>query len=235
VLSADGKSWIPARKNFLFHVKALSKTFRGKFLEHLQAAHAEGKLSFPGKLAALKDADAFQRFVWKLRKKQWVIYMKRPFAGARQVLEYLARYTHRVAITNDRIRDVKDGRVTFSYKKRLGDDRHIVADETLSAHEFIRRFLLHVVPNGFMKIRHFGFLANKCKRKALAAIRASVGAAEQSTPEHSPEELMRVLANIDIAQCPRCRTGRMKAVSIIPRMKMRRDHDPPPREKLKCA
>ena len=164
-LSFDGRRWIRARSNFLFHVKALSVVFRAKFLDHLTTAYANDKLGFPGRAAAFAPVPQFQQLLAAVRKKKWVVYAKRPFSSPETVLEYLGRYTHRVAISNHRILSVKDNRVVFLYRDRKDSSRQKTM--TLDAGEFIRRFLLHVLPCGLMRIRHFGFLANRCKTAQL--------------------------------------------------------------------
>jgi hypothetical protein len=148
-LSFDHSRWIAARKNFLFPVKALSLVFRAKFLALLQHNIARGKIDFPSEA------------INELRQKNWVVYAKKPFGSPHTVLDYLGRYTHRVALSNDRILQVEDGQVTLSYLDRKDGD--LKKTMTLEAQEFIRRFLLHVLPAGFMRIRHFGFLANRSK------------------------------------------------------------------------
>ena len=149
-LSFDHRRWISARKNFLFPVTALSQVFRGKFLDLLQQACDKGKIP-----AANNEIKAS-------RKKSWVVYAKKPFGSPQTVLDYLGRYTHRVALSNDRILNVQNGQVTLSYRDRKDGDRK--KPLPLDAHEFIRRFLLHVLPDGFMRIRHFGFLGQSLQK-----------------------------------------------------------------------
>ena len=160
-LSFDQKRWSPARKNFLFPVKALSIVFCGKFLDLLKNAFAQNKLLFVGQTASLADPVAFKLLINALRKKSWIVYAKKPFGSPVHVLDYLGRYTHRVALSNDRILSAHNGEVTFSYRDRKDQNRKKTM--TLDAHEFIRRFLLHVIPKGFVRVRHFGFLANRSK------------------------------------------------------------------------
>ena len=160
-LSFDQKRWSPARQNFLFPVKALSMVFRGKFLDLLKSAFDQNKLLFVGQTASLADPAAFQLLINALRKKPWIVYAKKPFGSPVHVLDYLGRYTHRVALSNDRILSAHNGEVTFSYRDRKDQNRKKTM--TLDAHEFIRRFLLHVIPKGFVRVRHFGFLANRSK------------------------------------------------------------------------
>jgi len=160
-LSFDQKRWSPARKNFLFPVIALSIVFRGKFLDLLKNAFATNKLLFVGQSACLANPVAFKLLVNALQKKPWIVYAKKPFGSPVQVLDYLGRYTHRVALSNERILSAHNGAVTFSYRDRKNHNRKKTM--TLEAHEFIRRFLLHVIPKGFVRVRHFGFLANRSK------------------------------------------------------------------------
>ena len=158
-LAQDGARWIAAPPSFLFPVRALARVFRGKYLQALHRAFTAGKLRFAGALAALADPAAFATWLRDLRQQDWVVYAKRPLAGPTQVLEYLGRYTHRVAISNERLVSHTDGVVRFRWRDYADGDR--VKIMTLAAEEFIRRFLLHVVPGGFVRIRHFGFLANR--------------------------------------------------------------------------
>ncbi|MEA1927969.1 MAG: IS91 family transposase [Candidatus Auribacterota bacterium] len=211
-LSFDRTRWIsPPSDTFLFHVGCLSQVFRHKFLDHLKKAYRNNKLIFPGRIAPLKNRREFYNFINTLydKEKKWVVYLKHPFAGPEKVLEYLARYTHRVAISNNRIRSVDNGKVTFSYKKRSEDYRS--RSMTVDATEFIRRFLLHTLPSGFMRIRYFGFLANTSKKHAIPLIRQSLGQSPDlpEKVELSVKEMMLNLTGIDISRCPRCKTGTM--------------------------
>ena len=175
-LSFDKSRWIPAKKNFLFQVDKLSIVFREKFIDYLETAFANGDLIFPGKIAMLATQRQFSRFIDSLRENQWVVYSKKPFAGPEQVLDYIGRYTHRVAISNNRIVNVQSGKVSFNYRDRKHGD--VSKAMTLKADEFIRRFLLHVLPEGFVRIRHFGVLANRCKKENIQHIRELTGASE---------------------------------------------------------
>ena len=232
VLSFDRTRWIsPPNNSFLFPVKPLSSVFRTKFLDHLKQAYRDNQLIFPGRIAPLKTRRAFYTFINSLydQRKNWVVYLKHPFAGPEKVLQYLARYTHRVAISNHRIISVKDGTVTFSYKKRSEDYRS--RSMTVDASEFIRRFLLHVLPEDFMRIRYFGFLSNASKKHAIALIRQSLGQAPHlpEKVELSIEEMMLQLTGIDITRCPRCQTGTMAIVAELSKTSPR-CHDPPQRQ-----
>jgi len=202
-LSFDRNRWISARKNFLFPVKALSKVFRGKFLARLQQACDKGKIP-----AANKEIKAS-------RQKNWVVYTKKPFGSPHTLLDYLGRYTHRVALSNDRILQVQDGEVTLSYRDRRDGDRKKTTE--LEAHEFIRRFLLHVLPDGFMRIRHFGFLANRSKKQALGRCRKlfDLDPVLPPSPFLSAKDLLLKIIGVDLSRCPSCREGTMIVVGDL--------------------
>jgi len=170
-LSADGEHWITCKPGFFLPVRVLSRLFRRRFLEELDQAHRVGRLQFFGEYAALADARAFTDWLAPLRECEWVVYAKRPFAGPAAVLAYLSRYTHRVAISNQRLLALDKHGVTFRWKdyRTTGKTRHKTM--TLDAGEFIRRFLLHVLPAGFHRIRHYGLLANAGRREHLARAR----------------------------------------------------------------
>jgi len=204
-LSLDHSRWISARGNFLFPVKALSRVFRGKFLSLLQQARQRRKIA--GTTREIKPS----------RQKNWIVYAKKPFGSPRTILDYLGRYTHRVALSNDRIVKVENGQVTLSYRDRKDGDRKKTI--TLEAHEFIRRFLLHVLPEGFMRIRHFGFLANRSKKQALARCRRllKLDPALPESPHQSAKELLLQITGIDLSRCPCCHKGTMIVVGdLIP-------------------
>jgi len=203
-LSLDQSRWIAARKNFLFPVKALSRVFRGKFLGLLQHNIDRGKLQIKGEE------------VEKAGKKNWVVYAKKPFGSPHAVLDYLGRYTHRVALSNDRILQVRDGEVALRYRDRKDGDRKKTMN--LEAQEFIRRFLLHVLPQGFMRIRHFGFLANRSKGQALAHCRKllDLDPALPQSPILSAKDWLRKLTGVDLSRCPCCHEGTMMLVADLP-------------------
>ncbi len=211
-LSPDGARWIWCRRGFFLPVRVLSRLFRRLFLTKLLRAHQAGKLRFWGDLAGLAEAGTFIARLAPLRRLEWVVYAKRPFAGPEQVLAYLSHYTHRIAISNRRLVALEHGRVTFTWR----DYAHGAAQKrmTLDAAEFTRRFLLHVLPDGFQRIRHYGFLANSQRRAKLALIRrlldaapaAIDGAAEEPAPSE-PDPFK--------APCPCC-GGLMVIVEILP-------------------
>jgi Putative transposase/Transposase zinc-binding domain len=186
-LAPDGQTWIACRPGFFLSVRVLSRLFRRRFLEELQRAHQAGKLQFFGEHVALADAKAFKAWLAPLRKCEWVVYAKRPFAGPQAVLAYLSRYTHRVAISNSRLIAMDEHGVTFRWKdyRAKGRTRHKMM--TLDADEFMRRFLLHVLPDRFHRIRHYGLLANGSRTASLALVRALL--CEPTPAPHNSEEL----------------------------------------------
>jgi len=166
----NGQHWIACRPGFFLSVRVLSRLYRRLFLERLRTAFTAGVLQFFGELAGLARPASFAAHLQLLRGIEWVVYAKRPFGGPQHVLDYLGRYTHRVAIANNRLIAVADGEVRFRWKDYRHPQRPKIM--TLPVGEFIRRFLLHVLPDGFRRIRHFGFLANAQRRVKLAVIRA---------------------------------------------------------------
>ena len=202
-LSPDGSRWIPCRPKFFLPVRVLSRLFRGKLLALLRQAFAEGRLEFFGQLADLAEPARFHAWLRKSKRKEWVVYAKPPFGGPEHVLKYLARYTHRVAISSSRLLSLDNGRVTFRWR----DSRHgsHTKSMTLDAVEFIRRFLLHILPSGFMKIRHFGFLANRNRSSALALCRQHLNAA---SPTGGPAAILtREQQSAVERRCPVCHVG----------------------------
>ena len=223
-LSQDGSRWIAARKHYLFPVRVLSRVFRNKFRALLQKAFQRGELEFFGELQPLADPDAFRRFLTAATKREWVVYAKRPFGDATCVLKYLARYTHRVAISNRRLLAYRDGQVTFAYKDYAHQGRQRTM--TLPAAEFIRRFLLHVLPDGFMRIRQYGYLANRHRRQKLATCRHLLGVLEPAVPAEDPQVKPTVpdCETETKIPCPVCRTGRMLVIETFERRPRRRSH-----------
>jgi len=179
-LSLDGARWISCKPNFFLPVRVLSRLFRGLMLEKLAAAHAAGRLQFFGTHAHLTNAKAFAALLAPLRKTRWFVYAKRPFASPKAVLAYLARYTHRVAIANSRLIKADATSVTFKVKdyRIEGPGRHTTM--TLDAHEFIRRFLIHVLPKGFHRIRHYGLFAGSNRTETITRARELLGLAERA-------------------------------------------------------
>ena len=213
-ISPDGKHWIECRPNFFLPVRVLSRLFRRLFTERLVALHDAGEIQFFGNLARLATAQAFSAYLAPLRKCEWVVYAKRPFAGPRQVLSYLTRYIHRVAISNSRILSLSDGKVCFRWKDYRQDGKAKVM--TLAASEFIRRFLLHVLPNGFHRIRHYGLFANGHRAEKIKLCWQLLGAAEPLKVSPTEDDLAAHWAD-ETRACPCC-GGRMKIVETFDRI-----------------
>ncbi|MBK6715366.1 MAG: IS91 family transposase [Burkholderiales bacterium] len=174
-LSPNGKTWVACRPGFFLPVRVLSRLFRRRFIEELQRLHETGKLRFFGEHECLSDAHAFSHWLAPMRRCEWVVYAKRPFAGPEAVLAYLSRYTHRVAISNSRLLALDGRGVTFRWKDYRAKGRTRHKTMTLAPEEFMRRFLLHVLPGGFHRIRHYGLLANGTRKASLAAARQLLG------------------------------------------------------------
>jgi hypothetical protein len=211
-ISPDGARWIGCQKrSFFLPVRVLSSRFRNVFLTYLRKAFREGKLRFRGEMAGLAQPAAFEALCRQAERSPWVVFAKAPFGGPEQVLKYLARYTHRVAISNRRLLSMENGRVSFEWKDYAGGNQSRTM--TLSAVEFMRRFLLHILPGGFVRIRQFGFLANRARRKKLALCRALLGAppmAANSTTNRKGEPEQQ-----DRKRCPVCKTGHMITMVTI--------------------
>jgi len=214
-LSADHSQWIACRPGFFLPVKVLSRLFRGKFIAYLCEARDQGKLTYAGQLSYLAEAECFNCLLRELRRIEWVVYAKPPFGGPEQVLKYLARYTHRVAISNGRLLELTDNEVTFSYKDyATGNSAKTMSLEIC---EFARRFLLHVLPRGFVRIRYYGFLANSCRAKKLELCRRLLSAGKTE-----PESVNEVQQGGDqgnlssaLKTCPTCGQGKMVIVGEI--------------------
>ena len=216
VLSFDKKKWIAAKENYLFKTESLAKEFKKRYLKKLRKEFDQEKLRFSGDAAQFANKKCFEHLLVKARNKKWFTYSKAPFGGPEQVLEYLGRYTHRVAISNNRILSLDNGIVTFSYRDRSDDNK--VKELRLPVEEFIHRFLLHILPNGFMKIRYFGFLAHTNKRKSIPLLRQLIGSSAE-LPEKIKEtvqEMMVRLTGVDISICPKCKKGKMKIIKELP-------------------
>lgn len=207
--------WIPSRNSFLVPVRALSKKFRGKFIDSLRKAFEEGRLVMPRNIHHPKAQDAFRRLTKKLYRKKWVVYAKQPFGGPEQVFRYLGLYTHKVAISNHRLVEMTDGKVTFLARDNSNPGRKRLV--TLTTQEFIRRFLLHVLPRGFVKIRHYGLMAPRNAKTKLEAARRLIEQAQplKSDPDGHTEahqlpkrstwqEIFLRITGIDITKCPSC-------------------------------
>jgi len=228
-ISPDGERWISSRPDFFLPVRVLSKYFRRCFLELLRHAFDQGKLKFFGTLKSLREREKFLAYLEPAQRKEWIVYAKAPFAGPEQVLDYVGRYTHRVAISNNRLLSLEDGQVTFRWKDYRDDNAQKTM--TLSAEEFIRRFLLHVLPSGLHRIRYFGFMGNRCRQKNLEKCGRLLDRAPpspealSSAPSAPPSQLSskdyrdraEALTGISLRACPVCQKGHMAVLTRLPR------------------
>jgi hypothetical protein len=217
-LSADGERWVPCRPGFFLSVRVLSRFFRRRFLQLLEQSFDRGELKFFSALEALRDSEEFRRYLEPTRQQEWVVYAKAPFAGPEQVLDYVGRYTHRVAISNNRLLDIEDGQVTFGYKDYRDSDAQKTM--TLTADAFIRRFLLHVLPPGFQRIRYYGFLGNRYRAQKLEQCRRLLHVSP-TPPEKADDtstdyrDRYEALTGQSLHVCPVCRRGRMLIVQQL--------------------
>jgi len=216
-LSPDEDRWVSCRKGFFIPVRVMSALFRGKFLDLLKSSFEAGDLVFSGGISHLKEPGNFEPFRRHLYHKKWVVYCKPPFDGAKGVLQYLGRYTHRIAISNHRILTIRDGNVSFLWRDYADDNRQKTM--TLQAGEFIRRFLLHVLPSRYVRIRHFGLLANRNRKDNIALCREILGSGKTVTKENDrqetwQEQLLRI-CGIDVTTCPVCQKGRMFRTALL--------------------
>jgi hypothetical protein len=211
VMSKNKKQWLPVKNDYLFNEEALSQVFRGKFMQRFKHARKTGAFKFVGR--------SFGDFKNKLYAKNWVVSVRDPVKRPEHVLEYLARYTHRVAIANSRIKKLENGMVSFTAKNRKKNRTEII---TITAVEFIRRFMLHSLPKGFVRIRHYGFLANRNRNENLKVIRNLLGLSALPEKEAaSLEEMMLQLTGTDITACPCCGQGKMQFLTEIPKSRPR--------------
>ena len=211
VMSKDKKQWLPIKNDYLFNEEALSRVFRGKFMERLNHARKTGAFKFAGR--------SYGEFKSMLYVKNWVVSVRDPVKRPEHVLEYLARYTHRVAIANSRIKKLENGMVSFTIKNRKENRTETI---TITAVEFIRRFLLHSLPIGFVRIRHYGFMANRNRNKNLNVIRQLIGVSAPDEKEAATlEEIMLQLTGTDITSCPCCSKGKMHFFAEIPKGRAR--------------
>ena len=215
-LSEDGSRWVSARPRFLARVEVLSRLFRGRMLAMLVEAHAEGRLRFSGHLAALADIKTFKRILAPLRRTEWIVYCKPPFGGPAQVLRYLSRYTHRVAISNRRLLSADDGGIAFRCKDYRRDWSARWTTMTLSPHEFVRRFLIHVLPSRFHRIRHYGLFANGQRAANIARARELLGVTPPVVQPEVDKAVVPEEPRVLPCPCPRC-GGRMIVIEIFAR------------------
>ncbi len=212
-LSPDGQRWICARPRFFLSVKVLGRLYRGKFLDYLGQAYRGGELRLTATLEHLTDPGRFAALLRELRRKKWIVYAKPPAAGPESVLGYLARYTHRVAIANSRLVSFADGAVRFAYKDRTAGGQERILE--LDTREFLRRFLLHVLPTGFVRLRHYGLLANAHRRDNLELCRSLIGepVLQETDSQVGAAKVPRVPASTKC--CPRCGVGTMITITIL--------------------
>ncbi len=219
-LSLDGTRWIACRPGFFLPVRVLSRLFRRLFLMQLEAAFDAGALQFFASCEPLRDRQAFLQHLAPARQADWVVYAKRPFAGPQQVLDYVGRYTHRIAISDSRLVDFNDGQVTFRYKNYRAA-HPTPKTMTLPAPEFIRRFLLHVLPAGFHRIRYYGVLGHRHRTQKLARCRELLGTpAPERSPSPSPADYRdryEALTGVSLRVCPRCQDGHMLVIEYVAR------------------
>ncbi len=218
-ISLDGMRWVNCLPGFFMPVKLLSRMFRGKFLALVKEAHGCGELTLAGRLQPLESDRAFRSWLGPLYDKDWVVYAKPPWKGPEHALKYLARYTHRVAIGNSRLQSIDHGQVAFTYKdyRHRGRQRTL----TLAAAEFIRRFMMHVLPNGFVRIRYYGFLANAHRKEQLHKIRQLLDAPQPAiSDEQSSDPSQDPIEQAPDRRCPHCNEGLMRAVDVAPRPRL---------------
>jgi hypothetical protein len=219
-LSLDGSRWVAGRDDFFLPVRVLSRVFRGKFLSGLRAAFRRGRLRLPGELTTLDKSDPFNALLSEVVRTEWVVYAKPPWGGPATVLKYLARYTHKAAISNHRLVDLADGRVSFRWKDYAHGGRQ--GTMTLDSVEFVRRFLMHVLPAGFVRVRHYGLLANRHRQEQLARCRELLGMAVTPQAGTAPTDADPVTPMVHEAAvtptrvCPRCGASRMVVVAEFP-------------------
>jgi hypothetical protein len=211
------KKWISCKPGFLFPIKVMSKIFRGTFVSLLRQAYQNNELKVQGVIADLADPKIFTALLDRLMEKDWCVYSKRPFNGAKGAVDYLAKYVYKTAISNNRILSCDDGKVSFKWRDY--SDHNKIKTMIVTADEFMRRFLTHILPDGFMRIRSFGFLANSCKAKNIQQILILLNQDGQNTlvrKKESASELMYRLTGVDVTLCPKCKTGRLQTIKTIP-------------------
>jgi hypothetical protein len=217
-VSLDGKKWIDSKEDFFIHYKVLSRKFRGKFLHYLKEAYYNKQLKFPGRIGYLESRSRFERLLTDLYAIDWVVDCRPAANKAGSIIDYLGRYVYRVAISNDRILKVQDDEVRFRYRDSNGDKFKTMS---LPAFEFIRRFLCHILPERFVKIRYYGFLSNCSKKTKLVWCQKLLGAEslkeESSSTKESWEELLERVTGINPLLCPKCGLGKMEFKELLPK------------------
>jgi len=243
-ISPDGLQWMPCKRSqrsgrpFFLPVRVLRRKFRGKFLALLKRAYRRGELVFFGSLASLAEPVEFERTLDVAARHDWIVDVRPPFGSPKVVLKYLARYTHRVAIANSRLIDIENGRVRFRWKDYADQGRQKTM--WLSGTEFIRRFLLHVFPPGFIHIRHYGFLANRFRRQKLDLCRRLLGTPADPNADEPAHDASDILDAVDpghdVSRCPQCKQGRMILIERVPPVRTTSAHSrSPPKGDKSCA
>jgi hypothetical protein len=220
-LSPDGTRWVACRPGFFLPVRVLSRLFRRLFLQALQAAYDAGTLRLVGSLESLRNRPTWTSGLATMRRTEWVVYAKRPFAGPQQVVDYVGRYTHRVAISNNRLLDANGGQVRFTYKDYRAAPTDSSKTMTLAATEFIRRFLLHVLPTGFHRIRYYGFLGARHRREKLTRCRQLLGSTASVMMPTDPtvrtdyRDRVEAVTGVSLRVCPECHQGKMNIIERL--------------------
>jgi hypothetical protein len=216
-LSLDGKQWISSRKDFFIPVNVLSSLFRGKFLDGLKKLYEAGELTFPGQIEELKESPVFKRLLTNLYHQEWVVYCRPPLKNPEKVMDYLGRYTHRVALSNDRLVKMEGNQVTLRWRDSA--DNNKIKLLTLEAFEFIRRFLLHVLPEQFVKIRYYGIFSHRSRKGKLLRCKKLLGGSTSVESKEGPKEtwqdLLIRITGIDPGICPHCGKGKMIQREIL--------------------
>ena len=214
-LSLDGERWIHSRKNFFIPIKVISRVYRGKFMAYFKEACQEGKIKFEGQLQKFASSEELKVLINGLYQKEWIVYCKEPLSNPMKVMEYLGRYTHRVAISNERISGIRNGRVSFKWKDYADQNKHKTME--LDGEEFIRRFLLHVLPLKFVKIRHYGILSNRNRKTKLSRCQDIFGIKREklAMTKQTWEELLMKIKGIDVRICPVCHKGKMVRKELV--------------------
>ena len=216
-LSLDRNRWVSSKKDFFISVQVLSSLFRGKFLDSLKKEYESGGLKFPGQIEELKETPAFKRLLTNLYHQEWVVYCRPPLKHPEKVMDYLGRYTHRVALSNDRLVKLEGNQVTFRWRDSANN--HKIKWLTLEAFEFIRRFLLHVLPGQFVKIRYYGILSHRSRKGKLLRCKKLLGVVTSEKPEQvlkeTWEDLFTRITGIDPRICPHCGKGKMIQKEIL--------------------
>lgn len=215
-LSSDGYRWVSCRKRFFLPIRVLSRLFRGKFLDYLRRSYDSEELIFPSNISQMQDLETFKVFLKGLYSLQWVVYCKPPFKDAENVLRYLSRYTHRIAIGNHRIIKMEDDKVSFLWRDYAAGNRNKIM--TLNAFEFIRRFLFHILPDRFVKIRHYGLLGSRNRKTNIDLSRRLLGHCRTNANDNAKEtwqELLLRVSGIDVTKCPVCQKGRMHRAEVL--------------------